>query len=396
MTSVDIGCNRPRVLSNSRYSVPEAEVLSDIIGDIYDAALDPASWLDVLEKSSQFVGGCGAGLYSKDSVGKTANINYGYGVEAQYQNSYIDKYVKIDPSTTGFFFFDVGEIISTADILPYEEFLDSRFYKEWVQPQGWVDQATTVLEKSATSYAVFSIFRHERDGVVDEEARRRMQLLAPHIRRAVLIGKALQLNQAEAATLADTLDSLAAGMFLLDATGRLVQANVSGYAMLAEGAVLRAGGGRLIVNDSAADQTLRGIFAGMEDGDIGLGTKGIAVPFLSNEGERYLAHVLPLTSGARRKVGVGYSAVAAVFVRKAQLETPATPEVIAKLYGLTPSELRVLLAVFESGGVADIANALGISEATAKTHLRRLFEKTETRRQADLVKLVAGFAAPAG
>jgi DNA-binding CsgD family transcriptional regulator len=107
-----------------------------------------------------------------------------------------------------------------------------------------------------------------------------------------------------------------------------------------------------------------------------------------------MAHVLPLTSGARRKSGVSYSASAAVFVRKVQLDPPAMPEVIAKLYGLTPTELRVLLAVFEAGGVSDIAGALGISEATAKTHLRRLFDKTSTRRQADLVKLVAGFAAP--
>ena len=83
---------------------------------------------------------------------------------------------------------------------------------------------------------------------------------------------------------------------------------------------------------------------------------------------------------------------AAVFVRKAQIETPAAPEVIAKHYGLTPSELRVLLAVFESGGVSDIAEMLGISESTAKTHLRRLFEKTGTKRQSDLVKVVAGFA----
>jgi DNA-binding CsgD family transcriptional regulator len=106
--------------------------------------------------------------------------------------------------------------------------------------------------------------------------------------------------------------------------------------------------------------------------------------------------VLPLTSGSRRKAGSSYAAAAAVFVRKAGLDTPAAPEVIARLYGLTPSELRVLLAVFESGGVPNVADALGISEATAKTHLRRLFEKTGTARQADLVKLVAGFAAPAG
>ena len=88
----------------------------------------------------------------------------------------------------------------------------------------------------------------------------------------------------------------------------------------------------------------------------------------------------------------GGEAIATVLVRKASLATPSTPEIIATLYGLTPGELRVLLAVFESDGMSDLAEVLGISEPTVRTHLRRLFEKTGAKRQADLVKLVAGFA----
>ncbi len=57
----------------------ETEVLSALIGDIYDAALDPALWPDVLGKIYQFVGGCGAGLYSKDFISRTGNLNYQAG-----------------------------------------------------------------------------------------------------------------------------------------------------------------------------------------------------------------------------------------------------------------------------------------------------------------------------
>jgi len=69
-------------------------------------------------------------------------------------------------------------------------------------------------------------------------------------------------------------------------------------------------------------------------------------------------------------------------------------EVIAKFYDLTPSELRVLLAIVDVGGVPETARALGVAEATVKTHLHRLFGKTGASRQADLVKLVAGFSSP--
>jgi len=85
-----------------------------------------------------------------------------------------------------------------------------------------------------------------------------------------------------------------------------------------------------------------------------------------------------------------------VFVRKASLDLPSPLETIAGLFKLTPAELRVLMAIVEVGGVPEVAPVLGISETTVKTHLGRLFEKTRTKRQADLVKLVAAFMSPLG
>jgi DNA-binding NarL/FixJ family response regulator len=76
------------------------------------------------------------------------------------------------------------------------------------------------------------------------------------------------------------------------------------------------------------------------------------------------------------------------------METPQPPDIIAESYRLTPTELRVLTALVDVGGVPDVAAALGVAETTVKTHLGRLFSKTGTRRQAELVKLVAGFAMP--
>jgi len=73
------------------------------------------------------------------------------------------------------------------------------------------------------------------------------------------------------------------------------------------------------------------------------------------------------------------------------LETPSAPEVIGLTCKLTPTELRVLLAVVEVGGVPEVAVALDVAESTIKTHVSRLFEKTGTGRQADLV---AGFSTP--
>ena len=96
----------------------------------------------------------------------------------------------------------------------------------------------------------------KRQGLVDDEMRRRMRLVAPHVRRAVLIGSAIERKTAEAAAFADTLDGVSAGMFLVDAGGRIVHANASGHALLDERSVLRAGGGKLVAIAAEAEQEL--------------------------------------------------------------------------------------------------------------------------------------------
>ena len=175
-------------------------------------------------------------------------------------------------------------------------------------------------------------------------------------------------------------------------TAEIVHANAAGHGILGAGDFLRSIGDRLVAGDAQVDQTLRESFAAAGSGDTGLGIKGIALPLTAHDGACHVAHVLPLTSGARRRAGMAYTAAAAVFVRKAALETPSAPEVIGRTYNLTPTELRVLLAIVEVGGVPEVAAALGVADSTIKAHLGSLFEKTGAGRQADLVKLVAGFS----
>ena len=375
----------------------ESEVLATLIGDIYDAALDAALWGSALDKTREFVGGHAAGLYAKNAVSKTCDVAYEDGrIDPHYTRLYMQKYARLDPSTTGQLLAEVGEPISTENLIAYDEFLETRFYKEWMRPQGFVDLASIVLDKTPTAAALFGLVRHERDGLVDDEMRRRLRLIVPHLRRAVLVGRVIDLKTAAASRFADTLDGISAGMFLVAASGSIVHANTSGHALLAAGDVLRAVNGRLVASDPEADQALQEVLAAAANGDPAVGVRGIAQPLAAPHpgGEPYVAHIMPLTSGARRRAAKQYAAVALLIAHKVGFRMPSAPEAIAKFYGLTPSELRVLLGIVQVGGVPETAEALGIAESTVKTHLRRLFDKTGSNRQADLVKLMAGFSSP--
>jgi DNA-binding CsgD family transcriptional regulator len=379
----------------------DLQKLSALIAEIYDAALDRSLWKGAIERTAHFVGGTGASLFTKEAPAEPGDVPYrlsklhcDVGIDPHYRRLYFEKYVAFDPVTTGHFLAEIEQPFAIADLMPRREFEQTRFYREWAQPQGFVDFVGAALDKSTASVAIFGVLRHQKNGVADDETRHRMRLIVPHLRRAALIGRMFDLKAGEAAAFADTFDGLGAGMYLVNPNGRIVHANVAGNAILDAGDILRAVGGRLVVRDRQVDETLREVFAAAGQGDAAVGTKGIAVAWIGNDGERYVAHVLPLTSGARRRAGITYSAAAALFVRKAALASPSAFEVIGKTFKLTPTELRVLLAVVDVGGVPEVAEALGVASSTVRTHLGRLFDKTGVARQADLVKLVAGYGTP--
>jgi DNA-binding CsgD family transcriptional regulator len=369
--------------------VHDQQHLSDLIGAVYDAAIDPSVWESAIVRIADFVGGCGAALFCKDAGAYHAASTHSFGYRKPLP---VALFRQIYPAAQGHFLGDLEVPIATTDLIPFEDFTQTELYRQWAEPQGIVDFLSAVVDRTAISTAIFGIFRHKRNGVVDDRARRQMSLVAPHIRRSVLIGRMFEFKAAEVATFVDTLDGLAAGMFLVDASARLIHANAAGNAILAASDILSLASGRLVAGDAQVDRALRDVFVAAGQGDAALGSKGIAIPLVGRDGERYVAHALPLTSGARRRAGVIYTAVAALFIRKAELAVPTAPHAIGSAFKLTPTELRVLLAIVEVGGIPEVATAFGVADTTIRTHVSRLFEKTGTARQADLVKLVAGYA----
>lgn len=275
--------------------------------------------------------------------------------------------------------------VITSRSLTMDDIETSRFAAEWIIPHGVIDMVAAPIERRGSWSALFGVIRHERDGFGDEDLRDRVNLLAPHIRRAVSIGDMVGKAVNEADAFRETIDGLAAGVFLVDADGRLVHANANGKRLIGGKHTIATGRDEMLRLDRTSMREL-------------LPQNGKAAPrsvvIENDDGERLVGHVLPLASGARRFSGMGGDAVAALFVQPTDFDPPSIPEGLAQAFDLTPGELRVVLATVRHEGVAEVAETLGVAETTVKTHLARIFAKTETRRQADIVKLVAGFASP--
>jgi DNA-binding CsgD family transcriptional regulator/PAS domain-containing protein len=369
----------------------EAWTLSELIGDIYDSALDPTLWKRALDRSCAFLGASSALLHWHDVAAESSAALHPFNDDPYYTQLYVEKYWSMNPVFPAAAF-ERGVVYTPSEMIPQAELVETRFYKEWLRPQGIVGCVASNLEKGAASSTVLTIRRNEEQGNVDNEMRRRAALVVPHYQRAASIGRLFDQTRATQAVLTETLENVNAGIFLLGPNGHIVFANAPGRAMLDEGTLLRESRNALAAAEPEAHRMLRDLFVAAEGGDMSVGQHSMSIPLSTSPHERWFAHVLPLTSGDRRKKARSlHSAVAAVFVRNTSPASPLPLEALTRFYKLTVSEVRVLDAIMKVSGVRALADLLGVSEATVKSHLHNIFRKTGTGRQSELVKLVAGF-----
>lgn len=102
----------------------------------------------------------------------------------------------------------------------------------------------------------------------------------------------------------------------------------------------------------------------------------------------YVATLLPIESGHRQGVLAPFAASVAVFTQDPVLAPLMPGEAFARLHGLTGGELRVALALSQGLSGIEAADMLGVSEPTIRTHLQRIYSKTGTTRQTDLLRLL--------
>jgi DNA-binding CsgD family transcriptional regulator len=160
------------------------------------------------------------------------------------------------------------------------------------------------------------------------------------------------------------------------------------------GNALRIQNNRLVPVDPAARAALARALdeAVADEAEMPDGGFTLALP----EGEKagLVATILPLNRGERRHLRG--AATTAIFVQDPVVVPPFPGEAFAKLYDLTGSELRVLLAMAPGLSVKEAAEMLGISHTTAKTHLQHIYSKTGTSKQTELMHLFQSSTPPVG
>lgn len=371
------------------------ETLTDVIGSVYDCVLQPQEWSRSLAQISSFGESAASSVVVRDRKSTSGMSVFEHGADQSFLRLYFEKLAASRATGISQVALDqVGDVATMTMLAGEREPLNSDFYIKWVKPLGFRDVLGVLVLKSGRRIAWFSVVRSDIQSRFDDKEIGQLGLLSPHICRALLISDALELQTVAAARLEETVDSLSTGILLTEDRGRISYMNSSAEALLKKGAALKSRDGRLVAAHSNAREALSQALEQSVSGRAPASTGQYAVPLPDEEGAGLIANVLPLQWRDSRNPLGPIPGAAAVIIQDPAASAKPPLDALAELYGLTAAEQKILELVAEGVAPQEAADKLSVSLATVKTHLQHVFAKTNTGRQADLVRLVAQATAP--
>jgi DNA-binding CsgD family transcriptional regulator len=186
------------------------------------------------------------------------------------------------------------------------------------------------------------------------------------------------------------LDRLSVGVVLLDRHASVEHVNAQAKRMLGARDGLSLAGQGLVAGDpSAAACLARAIESALRDDLLEAQHFSSTVAVPRSCGRRpYLLQFAPLP----RRNSFSGGARVIVFITDPDREVSLDPAILGRSFGITPAEARLAARLCAGDTLASAAQHCDVAETTAKTQLARLFQKTNARSQAQLVRLLLSLA----
>ncbi len=369
-----------------------ADRFGRVVEHLYEAALGGVSWASAAAAMNDLIRTTGQSITHLDMGpgGEPELLLSRFYVRAESRDDlrqlYYRDYYWRDEAIPRLAGLDDGELAWKSDLYTDQEMKTSAAYNEFRVANSTQNGFFTAMHGLDGSAIVWSCGNStEREGWGHDQVRV-IRLLAPHIRQAARVRRAIADAGALAASLAGLLENGRVGSIQLDRHGRIVEANDRARGILVERDGLRDAEGVLSCGHRGENEELQRLLAQAlpRSGVPGVGgSMGIT--------RRKDRTPLILEIHPARRMGVDRRAGevgALVLVVDPARRPRVDPGLVAKLFGLTPMESRVAVAVTAGQTVPGIAVSLGCAESTVKTHLKRAYRKLGIGKQTELVRTV--------
>jgi DNA-binding CsgD family transcriptional regulator len=357
----------------------------ELIAAIYDTIIDPSGWDAAIQRIVAATNSTSGALvfHKADAIHFTALCN----IDPFYADAYIETYAKISPLASEAATIAPGEVRAGTRITQTDSFRASAFYNEFARPQGWADVVRIGLLRAPAASGRLVLHRSPKAISVDPSQWRLLETLAPHLKRAAAVHELLSRARAGMNAIGTADETAGFAVILLTMDCRVLFANAKAEDLLQREKGLRYRRGRLAATTFGATMRLQALVREAARPGFGEGVTGGTLELSWGEDSPLLlAHVIPLATNRTGEIFDIDRPVAAVFVVDPLAELGAQLRHFATRFGLTHGEARVLNEIIGGDGLPAAAARLKITPTTARTHTYRIFEKTGTNRQAELIR----------
>lgn len=362
--------------------------LLDLIVAIYEAAVDPSLWPVFLERYAEAVSADIAFLQVHDFRRRRSEIQAVFGMNTPFKQSYNEHYSELNVwRNHGQRLYREGRSLLDHELCPDELLKKTEFYNDYLRPMGGVRCMASVIIRESDMAPTLTALRGERKHCFDGPELKIAQHLLPHLRRTVQVSRRVEVLQAGEAV----VNRMPFGILFLGSDGRAIFANHTAEAIFRENDGLTLQAGSLCASDRITDKALKHAIRQVLTINLSC-PSGVRV---ERKSQRRPYHVVAAPMRRRCPQFVGTpTPVAVVLIDDPERSRAATPELIASIYGLTLKEAEVVAKLVEGKGVDELAVELGMKYETARTHLRRIFFKTGTTRQTELIRVLGRIPRP--
>ncbi|WP_285017879.1 helix-turn-helix transcriptional regulator [Novosphingobium sp. fls2-241-R2A-195] len=347
------------------------------IGEIYDAAFDRTRFPGLIERLGVAMG-AQAGFIGWSDPDRQVGFQFQFGNDPVWLNRYVETYAAQDVLLPHLHAIPEGECQPAWDLLQMPEVRESAFYREYLAPQGIVDNLAVNLIKRPGIVASLALLRRMPSERYTRAECAKLAVLVPHLRRAIYIQSHLVRAQEHAAADRAFAGSAGSSVMLLSAEHVLLEAAPALVPLL-----------RLRIGEPVGEGVLGSAIARTIKHEEPVAVEVVLRDDVSTV--RVLLEARRLDTTRFGDLADGPAATFAVHVTRVDLPRAIAFDAIGSLYGLTATELRVLKDAVDTGDITAIGDRQGMARATARTHLHRIYEKTATRSFAGLSSLVHRF-----
>jgi len=365
-----------------------------VLSCLYDGVMAPTGFQAFIEAFGAAFQLKGVAMFIRNAHTHEVKGLWLHGMTQQGWESYALEYAGEDILASHIMASPIAHFYaSNLDVPNPEHFAEFRFFREWVVPQGIAYAAGAVVLREGPWLTEVFVQRAPHQPPFTRPEMEQLNLLMPHLQRAIQMRQRFADLQLGQNFLAGGLDVLAMPTLLFNEYNLVVHHNRSAATLLAQGDTLHIDNGHLQTPDPALTRKLSleiGNAVRASRGDGGDGGELQSVVLLPRSGRMPLMLMIAPLQLTDNPPGQG---AALLFAFDPETTPSITVDRVRGLFLLSEAEAELAVALCGGKTLDEVASERGTSINTIKSQLKNIFSKTGTKRQTELVSLL--LASPA-